>query len=154
MGDDLVEHHDRHDVEGQDYQGGRPGDAQGMLAMLALRHHFSIILYPVPRTVSMRALLRSNFARRRPMWTSMVFDPTASASLSQTCTAMLWRVRTFGLLRKRSSTSADSIAVRATGSSETVAPRVAGSKRRVPHASTGPIASGGRRCSACTRATS
>ena len=84
--------------------------------MLALRLHFSIILYPVPRTVSMRALLRSNFARSRPMWTSMVFDPTASASLSQTCTAMLWRVRTFGLLRRRSSTSADSMAVRASGS--------------------------------------
>ena len=150
MGDDLVEHDNCHDVEGQDDQGGRPGDAQGMLAMLALRLHFSIILYPVPRTVSMRALLRSNFARSRPMWTSMVFDPTASASLSHTCTAMLWRVRTFGLLRRRSSTSADSMAVRASGSPASVASRVAGSKQRVPHASTGPIASGGRRCNACT----
>ena len=62
MGDDLVEYDHCHDVEGQDDQSGRSGDAQCMLAMLALRLHFSTILYPVPRTVSMRALLRSNLA--------------------------------------------------------------------------------------------
>ncbi len=55
-----------------------------------------------------------------------------------------------GLLRRSSSTSADSMAVRASGSPASIASRVAGSKLRVPHASTGPTASGGRRCNACT----
>ena len=84
----------------------------------------------------------------------MVFDPTASASSSQTWVAIMRRVKTLGDRRSRSSTSDVSIAVKATGSPDTVTSRVAGSNRRSAHSSTGPAASGGRRCRAWTRATS
>ena len=84
----------------------------------------------------------------------MVFDPTASASSSQTWVAIIRRVSTFGERRSNSSTNEVSIAVSPTGSPATVTSRVAGSNRRSAHSSTGSNASGGRRCSAWMRATS
>ena len=61
------------------------------------------------------------------MWTSMVFEPTGSASSSQTCTAMVCRLTAAGARRSSSSSSAVSIVVRASRSPPRVAIRVVGS---------------------------
>ena len=96
VGDDQIQDDGGDDIEHHDDECGDCTDAYGMASVTLTRFHVSTIRYPMPRTVSMRALLPPNLARSRPTWTSMVFDPTASASSSQTWVAMTRRVKTVG----------------------------------------------------------
>ena len=89
VGDDQVQDDGCDDVEHHHDQRGDPSDAHRMLSVPVGVFTSRPFRYPVPRTVSIRALLPPNLARTLPTWTSMVFDPTASASSSQTWVAML-----------------------------------------------------------------
>src|ERR1019366_2046878 len=112
-GIDGIQGHAHRDVDRRDEQ-GRDGCHAGGMSEARSRGatpdpHAGTILKPTPRTVSIRVLPDPTFPRRRAMWTSMVFEPKASASSAQTCTAKARRSTTAGALRMRISSIDNSV---------------------------------------------
>ena len=90
----------QHRVHGNDDESGKPRDPSGVPQVLPSTSvkalHRSTILSPTPRTVSICVVEGLSFDRRRAKCTSMVFEPRASASSSQTWTAIVRRATTAG----------------------------------------------------------
>ena len=84
----------------------------------------------------------------------MVFEPNASASLSQTCWAIERRSATPGNRRIRISRMPSSVAVREGRSPQTSTSRAAGSNSSSPITIRGPRLTDGLRCSARSLASS
>ena len=83
-GFDDVEDDAHHHVDRRDEQGGDGSHAGGMgqigPGVTAAEFHVGTILNPMPRIVSIRVCPEPSLPRRRAMCTSIVLEPSASAS--------------------------------------------------------------------------